>query len=65
MNVGQAVYFCNGLLDIDVNFQLHVNEFVRSLLLPDKLVVKEIDGKKITGGELFEYFKVTASGLCV
>jgi len=46
------------VLDIEDDFKLQVQEFVSSLLSPDSLVIKEINGTKITGKELIEYFRV-------
>ncbi|ELT97037.1 hypothetical protein CAPTEDRAFT_144428, partial [Capitella teleta] len=43
--------------DIDEDFKEHVKHFVPLLLSPQNLVVKEIQGKKITGEELVGYFK--------
>lgn len=52
-------------LDIDDDFKKHVEEFVSTLLSEDNLVVKEINGTKMTGAELFEHIKVSTSRLSI
>jgi len=44
--------------DIDEEFKTHLAELVPLLLAPDRLVVKEIGGNKVTCRDLVEYFKV-------
>ncbi|KAL1433456.1 hypothetical protein MTO96_012572 [Rhipicephalus appendiculatus] len=45
------------LKDIDEDFKDHLQEFVRRILEPSHLVVKQINGKKISCQELLAYFK--------
>ncbi|KAL1444772.1 hypothetical protein MTO96_045413, partial [Rhipicephalus appendiculatus] len=45
------------LKDIDEDFKDHLQEFVRRVLEPSHLVVKQINGKQISCQELLAYFK--------
>ncbi|KAJ6217508.1 hypothetical protein RDWZM_008665 [Blomia tropicalis] len=44
--------------DYDKDFLSHLKNFVPDLLAPNKLIVKQIGGRAVTGRELLEYFKV-------
>jgi len=50
--------FDGRLVDIQLDFKTQLREIVPLLLARKNLVVKEINGCKITGRELVEYFKV-------
>ena len=43
--------------DIDDEFKAQLLDHVPGLLAPENLVVKEINGSRVTCGELLEYFK--------
>lgn len=46
------------LSDISDDFKIHLQELVLSLLAPDNLLVKEINGRKILCKDLMKYFQV-------
>lgn len=46
------------LSDIQADFKTELAKLIPLLLAPDRLVEKEIAGKKVTCGELVEYFRV-------
>ncbi|ELU15920.1 hypothetical protein CAPTEDRAFT_120023, partial [Capitella teleta] len=49
--------FKGQLADIEVEFMQHMKDLVPLLLTPQNLVMKEINGDKITGKDLVKYFK--------
>ncbi|XP_061415547.1 atlastin-2-like isoform X2 [Lethenteron reissneri] len=57
LNVATNPHFDGRLADIDPEFKKHLQELVPMLLSPTNLVVKEINGSKITCRGLVEYFK--------
>lgn len=57
-NVATKQNFLGAPKDYDLEFLEHIKTFVSGLLDPEKLVVKEIGGNKVTCRELIEYFKV-------
>lgn len=57
LTVASHPHFDGKLADIEDDFKIHVRDFVGSVLSPDNLIVKEINGSPITGRELVEYFK--------
>lgn len=57
LTVASHPQFDGKLSDIEDDFKIHVREFVTSVLSVNNLVVKEINGSRITGRELVEYFK--------
>ena len=50
-------FFHSFIQDIDDEFKAQLLDHVPALLAPENLVVKEINGSKVTCGELLEYFK--------
>jgi len=57
LKVATSPKFEGQLKDIDDEFKAQLLDHVPSLLAPENLVVKEINGSKVTCGELMEYFK--------
>ena len=57
LKVAMNPHFDGKLKDIEPDFQEQLKKFVPMLLSPESLVVKEINGCKVTGKELLEYFK--------
>ncbi|ESO10145.1 hypothetical protein HELRODRAFT_73066, partial [Helobdella robusta] len=57
LKVATNPYFDGRLSDITPEFKEHLKKFIPALLSADKLIVKEINGSKITCRELLEYFK--------
>lgn len=49
--------FNGKLKDIEPDFRQQLRQLVKNVLSPENLVVKEINGTKVTCGELVEYFK--------
>ncbi|XP_065185002.1 atlastin-1-like [Sycon ciliatum] len=45
------------LSDIDEEFKVQLNSLVPQLLAPENLVIKKINGSKVTGSGLLEYFR--------
>ncbi|KAL1430802.1 hypothetical protein MTO96_014667 [Rhipicephalus appendiculatus] len=58
LKVATAASFDGRLSDIEEEFKKQLLELVPSLLAPDNLLVKEINGEKISCQELMSYFKV-------
>ncbi|KAH7933906.1 hypothetical protein HPB49_018956 [Dermacentor silvarum] len=58
LKVATAASFDGRLCDIEEDFKKHLLELVPSLLASDNLLVKEINGQKISCQELMAYFKV-------
>jgi len=58
LKVATSPKFEGQLKDIDDEFKAQLLDHVPALLAPENLVVKEINGSKVTCGELMEYFKV-------
>ncbi|KAK8760956.1 hypothetical protein V5799_027777 [Amblyomma americanum] len=48
------------LMDIDDKFKQKVKELVPWLLAPENLVVKQINGQKVTCQEFLNYFRIYA-----
>lgn len=57
-NVATNQHFLGAPRDYGRDFLQQLKVFVPGLLKPNKLVVKEIGGRQVTGRELLEYFKV-------
>jgi len=57
LKVATSPKFEGQLKDIDDEFKAQLLDHVPALLAPKNLVVKEINGSKVTCGELMEYFK--------
>ncbi|XP_014773654.1 atlastin-2 [Octopus bimaculoides] len=57
LKVASDPKFTGKLKDIEPDFRQYLRSLVNHILAPEKLVVKEINGTKITCGELVEYFK--------
>lgn len=55
--VSTETEFDGRLSDIAATFTEHLKDLVPSLLAPDKLLVKEVNGKKISCKQLLEYLK--------
>ncbi|KAH9380218.1 hypothetical protein HPB48_003300 [Haemaphysalis longicornis] len=58
--VATEKYFDGRLSGIAETFKHHLKELVPSILAPDKLIVKEIHGRKVSCTQLLEYFKASA-----
>uniref|UniRef100_A0A8C9SCB1 Atlastin GTPase 2 n=1 Tax=Scleropages formosus TaxID=113540 RepID=A0A8C9SCB1_SCLFO len=61
LKVATNPWFDGRLKDIDDDFKKELENLVPLLLSPEKLVVKEIGGSKVTCRDLVEYFKVEIS----
>ncbi|XP_078001092.1 atlastin-2-like [Glandiceps talaboti] len=57
LKVATNPQFDGRLSDIDDDFKKQLKSLVPSLLSPDKLIAKEINGTKVTARALVEYFK--------
>ncbi|XP_064489554.1 atlastin-2-like [Ornithodoros turicata] len=57
LKVATAPTFDGRLCDIEKDFKDQLKVLVPSLLAPDNLLVKEINGREVTCQELLEYFK--------
>jgi len=57
LKVATSPKFEGHLKDIDDEFKAQLLDHIPALLAPENLVVKEINGSKVTCGELLEYFK--------
>lgn len=57
LQVATEESFNGQLSDIEDKFKEQLQELVRSLLAADNIVVKEVNGQKITCKTLFDYFK--------
>ncbi|XP_034537116.1 atlastin-2-like [Notolabrus celidotus] len=57
LKVATNPYFDGRLKDIDGEFKKYLHKLVPLLLAPERLVVKEIGGNKVTCRDLLEYFK--------
>jgi len=57
LKVATSHKFEGQLKDIDDEFKAQLLDHVPGLLAPENLVVKEINGSRVTCGELLEYFK--------
>ncbi|KAM9727819.1 atlastin-2 isoform 2-T2 [Menidia menidia] len=57
LKVATNPYFDGRLRDIDDDFKRELASLVPLLLAPERLVVKEIGGNKVTCRDLLEYFK--------
>ncbi|XP_062256567.1 atlastin-2 isoform X1 [Platichthys flesus] len=57
LKVATNPYFDGRLRDIDGDFKRELTKLVPLLLAPERLVVKEIGGNKVTCRDLLEYFK--------
>ncbi|XP_061694000.1 atlastin-2-like isoform X2 [Syngnathoides biaculeatus] len=57
LKVSTNPYFDGRLRDIDSEFKRELSRLVPLLLSPERLVVKEIGGNKVTCRDLVEYFK--------
>ncbi|XP_061602214.1 atlastin-2 isoform X2 [Cololabis saira] len=57
LKVATNPYFDGRLKDIDDDFKKELAHLVPLLLAPERLVVKEIGGNKVTCRDLLEYFK--------
>ncbi|XP_077530861.1 atlastin-2-like isoform X3 [Haemaphysalis longicornis] len=57
LKVATEKYFDGRLSGIAETFKHHLKELVPSILAPDKLIVKEIHGRKVSCTQLLEYFK--------
>ncbi|XP_077531735.1 atlastin-2-like isoform X1 [Haemaphysalis longicornis] len=55
--VATEKYFDGRLSGIAETFKQHLKQLVPSILAPDKLIVKEIHGRKVSCKQLLEYFK--------
>lgn len=58
LKVATNPHFDGRLCDIQPEFKEQLADIIPQLLARKNLVVKEINGNKITGRELVEYFKV-------
>ncbi|CAN8022291.1 unnamed protein product [Ixodes persulcatus] len=58
LKVATAPAFDGRLADIEEAFKEQLRSLVPSVLAPDRLLVKEINGLKVTCRELLEYFQV-------
>ncbi|XP_064623844.1 atlastin-2-like isoform X2 [Lineus longissimus] len=57
LKVATNPHFDGRLSDIESEFQEHLKKLVPRLLSPQNVVVKEINGSKVTGKGLLEYFR--------
>ncbi|XP_074645013.1 atlastin-2-like [Tubulanus polymorphus] len=57
LKVATNPHFDGRIADIELDFQEQLKKLVPALLSPKNLIVKEINGCKVTGKELLEYFK--------
>ncbi|GAB6021766.1 hypothetical protein CHUAL_004344 [Chamberlinius hualienensis] len=57
LRVATNPHFDGRLIDIESDFKKQLKDLVPLLLAPENLVVKEINGNKISSRELLEYFK--------
>ncbi len=57
MKVLKDQNFKGQLKDIDEDFKQHLKEFIPHILSPSNILVKEISGKEVQCGDLYDYFK--------